>query len=310
MTDLHDADEGFVRDLEWQLRTEVRRNQRFGSIKKPSRLPGVARTVVLILLCAATGYAAAVTVERFENAKKKELMKVRAETALDLLRARQEVISEVIDDMTGKVNRGLVNATQLADVAFQSELVALEINRARLDLEEVELTGRSPEYALYAPVVGGRDLVSERLKIDQLASVARRRFVETQLEGIRELVREGLADAVQEGEMQMQLSRVEAETEEIVRRLELRHGYLQGDLTARQVSLEEKLTLAGERLETAKQNVALVTQNHERMVAMSADGLVSAIQMKEVELQLAQARAEERLARAELEYLEEAVRHR
>lgn len=182
--------------------------------------------------------------------------------------------------------------------------------RARLDLEEVELTGRSPEYALYAPVVGGRDLVSERLKIDQLASVARRRFVETQLEGILELVREGLADAVQEGEMQMQLSRVEAETEEIVRRLELRHGYLQGDLTARQVSLEEKLTLAGERLETAKQNVALVTQNHERMVAMSADGLVSAIQMKEVELQLAQARAEERLSRAELEYLEEAVRHR
>jgi hypothetical protein len=218
------------------------------------------------------------------------------------------MVDQLVSDMSQKAARGMVNSTQVAEIEFQAEMLGLEIDRARLDLEEVELTGRSPEYALYAPVVGRRDFVSERLKIDQLAGLARKRFVEAQLNDIRALAKEGLVNAFQEREISMQLSRVEAETNEVVRRLELRHQYLQGDLTARQVSLEEKIGLARDRLETAEQHLALVRKNHEEMVAMRAEGMVSEIQVKEVELQLAQARAEESLARAEIEYLEDAIR--
>jgi len=83
---------------------------------------------------------------------------------------------------------------------------------------------------------------------------------------------------------------------------------LKGDVTARQVSLEERLSLARDRLETAEKAVAHVTENHEEMVALKEDGMVSEVQLREVELQLVMARAEERLAGAELEYLEEAIR--
>lgn len=307
MNDLNQADNGFVRNLEWQLRSEIRRGRRFNTTASASRLPGVAKTAVLILLCAATGYAAAMTVEHFEHAHRKELLRIRAETSLEILRARRDMVDELVRDMSDKRVRGLVSATQLAEVEFQSELVEFEIDRARIDLEEVELSGRSPDDALYAPVFGGRDFVTERLQIDQLASVARSRFIEAQVAGVRELVEVGIADQVQAHEIELQLARSESETEDVVRRLELRHAYLKGDVTARQVTLSEELNLARDRLQDAETSAALVQEHYDRISAMQSDGLVPDIQVKEVELRLAEVRAEVRLARAELEYLQETL---
>lgn len=308
MNDFRKADDDFVRGLEWQLKTEVRRSQRFAPVKHRSSVPGIVRNVVLIILCAATGFAAAMTVEHFDNARKKELLKVRAETALEILQAQHEVAGEVVGEMSRQVSRGLVNRTQLAEVELQSELIGFEIDRARLDLEEVEVTGRSPNDELYAPVLGRKDFVAGRLQIDQLAARARMRLIEAESKRLRDLVGEGLVNEVQGREMDLQVARSEAQIEDVLRRLELRHAYLKGDVTARQVSLEERLSLVRDRLETAEKVVAYVTESHEEMAALQDDGMVSEVQVKEVELQVTMARAEERLARAELEYLEEAIR--
>lgn len=197
---------------------------------------------------------------------------------------------------------------ELAEVEFQSQMVGFEIDRARLDLEEVELTGRSPDDKLYAPLVERSDFVTARLQVDLLAARARTRFIEIEMTRIEELVSDGLVDAVQAREMEMQVARSEAEIEDIVHRIELRHAYLKGDLTARQVSLEERRSLARDRLAAAEKAVEIVAENHEKMAVMRDDGMVSETQLKEVEFQLITARAEARLAKAELEYLEEAIR--
>jgi len=307
MSEFKKADDDFVRGLEWQLRTEVRRSQRFAG-KRRSTVFGIARNAAVITLCAATGFAAALTVEHFENAGEKKLLKVRAETALEVLQARKKVAEEIVNDISRQASRGLVDRSQLAEVELQSELVGFEIDRARLDLEEVELTGRSPDDKPYAPVVGRRDFVTARLQVDLLAARARSRFVEAHVNRLGELARGGLADAAQRREMELQVARSEAQIEDIVRRLELRHAYLKGDLTAREVTLEERRSLARDRLAAAEKAVELVAENHEKMVAMRDDGMVSEIQLKEVEFQLVAARADARLATAELEYLEKAVR--
>jgi hypothetical protein len=308
MNEFKNADDDFVRGLEWQLRTEVRRRQRFAGLKKRSSAFGVARNAAVIILCAATGFAAAMTVEHFENAGRKELLRVRAETALEILQARQKVVGEIVNDISQQASRGMVEHAQLAEGEFQSQMVGFEIDRARLDLEEVELTGRSPDDKLYAPLVERSDFVTARLQVDLLAARARTRFIEIEMKRVEELVGDGLVDAVQAREMEMQAARSEAEIEDIVHRLELRHAYLKGDLTARQVSLEERRSLAQDRLEAAEKVVELVTENHQEMSAMRDDGMVSESQLKEVEFQLVTARAEARLARAELEYLEKAIR--
>ena len=132
--------------------------------------------------------------------------------------------------------------------------------------------------------------------------------MEAQVNRLGELASEGLADAAQGREMELQVAQSESQIEDIVRRLELRHAYLKGDLTARQVTLEERRSLARDRLAAAEKAVELMAENHEKMVAMRDDGMVSEIQVKEVEFQLVAARADVRLARAELEYLEKAVR--
>lgn len=308
MSEFKKADDDFVRGLEWQLRTEVRRRQRFAGLKRRSSVFGVARNAAVIILCAATGFAAALTVEHFENAGERKLLRVRAETALEVLQARKKVAEEIVNDISRQASRGLVDRFQLAEVGLQSELVGFEIDRARLDLEEVELTGRSPDDKPHAPVVERRDFVTARLQIDLLAARARSRFMEAQVNRLGELAREGLADAAQGREMELQVAQSESQIEDIVRRLELRHAYLKGDLTARQVTLEERRSLARDRLAAAEKAVELMEENHEKMVAMRDDGMISEIQLKEVEFQLVAARADARLARAELEYLEKAVR--
>jgi len=258
MSEFTKADDDFVRGLEWQLRTEVRRRRRFAGLKRRSSVFGVARNAAVIILCAATGFAAALTVEHFENAGEKKLLRVRAETALEVLQARKKVAEEIVNDISRQASRGLVDRFQLAEVELQSELVGFEIDRARLDLEEVELTGRSPDDKPHAPVVGRRDFVTARLQIDLLAARARSRFMEAQVNRLGELASEGLADAAQGREMELQVAQSESQIEDIVRRLELRHAYLKGDLTARQVTLEERRSLARDRLAAAEKAVELM----------------------------------------------------
>ena len=58
-----------------------------------------------------------------------------------------------------------------------------------LDLEEVKASGEAPRDELYAPVVGGRDFVSERLEIEKRMLEARSGFapnrIERQLKKVR-----------------------------------------------------------------------------------------------------------------------------
>lgn len=301
----HAPDPGFINGLERQLTSELRRRRRFGPAERSAGLKRIIRTSILLVSCAAAGVAAAKTVEHLESAKRRALHVARAETAVELSRARQGVFQDMLEEVRQRVEAGLMHADELVDAVFQSKLLEYELERAGLDLEEVRVTGEAPDNELYAPVRGGRDFVTERLNIEYQKAVTREEYIKASLARIEKLVEDGLVDQVEALQMRPEVDMAAEERAGIQGRIDLRKAFLAGDLTAGQVSLRRMVHDARARLQTAESIYHTAAAELEEVKKANADGLVSAHEVKQAEYQMISARAEFRLAKLELELLEE-----
>jgi hypothetical protein len=303
----HEPDSVFISGLERQLASELRRQRRFGPVERTWGLKRVVKSSVLILLCLATGVAAAKTVEHFESARRKALLQARVETAMEVIQARMAVAREIVRMMEERVEAGIVHPRELAEAVHQSDLLKYELERARLDMEEVDLSSQAPSDELFASLPGGRDFVTERLRVESRVVSAKKKRLEAWTARMRKLVEAGLANASETLQLDMQAGKISEALEDVERRLRLREAFLSGELTARQAGLRQMLQRAGTRLQTAERVLEEAEAQFKEASEANARGLVSSIEVKQAEHQLVSARAEQRLARMELELLEEAL---
>lgn len=301
----HAPDPGFINSLEQQLTSELRRRRRFGPADRSTGLKRFIRTAILIVSCTVAGVAAAKTVEHLESSRRKALNMARAETAMELARARKEMVRDMLQQVEQRVEAGLLSADELADNVLQSELVHLELKKAWLDLEEVSATGEAPADELYAPVQGKRDFVTERLCIEYQRTAAIEAHLKARMVHTEKLMEEGLVSRAETLDLRTQLERAAEECTGIQGRIDLRTEFLAGDLTARQVSLRQMLHDAKVRLEIAENIYHTVSVQLEEAKKANADGLIHEHEVKQAEYQMISARAEYRIAKLELVLLEE-----
>lgn len=95
-----------------------------------------------------------------------------------LAATRLELAQAQHTDVTNKIKVGVLAASALS--AAQAELRTMEAAamRARLNVEEIKATAIPPRDDLNAPLVGGRDFVSQRIQLD--LAVAQGRLTATE----------------------------------------------------------------------------------------------------------------------------------
>ena len=263
------------------------------------------RTAVLFITCIVAGVAAAKTFDVIEDSRRKALLLARVETNLELVQARRKVAEEMRRRVEERVKAAVVSPRDLAEAAFQSGLLEYEEEKIRLDLEEVRLSGREPRDELCAPLQGGRDFVTERLRIEHKVSSAKRERLGERSARVRKLAEDGLVHQSEMTRLEGDLAKIDAELEDIQKRIDLREAFLSGEMTARQVGIRRMLEGAGARLAAADEASRAAAARLERVSGLRKDGMASAADLREAEHQLVSARAEQRLAAIELELLEE-----
>jgi hypothetical protein len=301
----HEPDLEFVCGLERQLTSELRRRQRFGPIERSAGLRRFMRTSILLVVCAASGVAAAKTVGHLESSRRKALHLARAEASIEQLQARRRVAQGIIEEVKERVEAGIIHSDELAEAVFQSAQLDYELEKAKLDLEEVNLTSEAPSNELFAPLHGGRDFVSERLQMTYLQINSRKEHIEARLAGITKLVEAGLVQEAETISIQAGLERLAEELEDIEFQLDLRKDFLSDELTAREVALRQMIQKARSRFETTERIYKAAAAQLGEISKAHDDGLVPALEVKQAEHQMISARAEYRLAKIELELLEE-----
>jgi hypothetical protein len=299
-----EPDSQFVDRLEWQLASEFRRISRL----KPA--PGkvaVPRYVVALGLAAGVlllGVAATKAADLIKDSWRKKIEVARLETEVKIKTAFLELKKEWSAQIENKRALGLISNEETLTSKSASQEAAAELDRAIIDLEEVKASGEAPRNELYAPLVGGRDFVSERLEVEkkswQFAMDLRRERIEPTLRHRFEL---GLIAKSDLDDVLAWLSIDEAGIKDIENRLALRRRFLTGEISAGELEIQTRISAAEKNLREAQSEIDIVGEGLEAFRAKEAVGLIPNSVVKAAQLSLDAAQAKADLALQEIEIL-------
>lgn len=302
MNDNIGPDPGFLERLEWQLASEVRRRRRSIFASRRRRARSYAARLVTVLMLVSAGYGAAVAARHYRDSSEKRLLVAEADAAIVLAGARVSLLEDFTGDLAKEVAAGTADPTNLAVSRMELSQAGRDLERARLNRLEIEYTGQPARDQLSAPPAGGRDFVSERLRLELEAQDDRLRVIRDSLKQAESDAAAGRSHVGWVESLRQELLLAEKVREPLEFRLELRASYLSGRRTAQEVSALAKLAQARARLEAAKARSAMISSFAESL--RKSGGTTSPTEVRLAEFETLAAGVEERLARLEVEHLE------
>jgi len=300
MNAIHRPDAEFVGNLERELRLTIRRQGRFG--KGPSapvmvmrRLRWTTGLVALAAMC--IGSAATFAVTHRLRAQTADLIIARAEAHLEFASARLELFLEELQETESRAAAGIIEPEQLDQMQLELAHVEAEAAARTLDVEEARITGRDPDNSLSAPLLRGRDFVSERLELQRTLVAARAAMLDKQASKYESDWQQSAAIAREQEATRAALASMDG-------RLVLRQDYLSGARTARQVELAQMRWSIEPQREMSTRRVNELQQQLDRMRALVEAGLASRAEARAVEMAFRAAVLQLDLAELEMQILE------
>ena len=299
----YEPDNQFVDRLEWQLSSEFRRANRLktssGKIAVSRRMVAIAITIGILM----TGVAVTKAADYIKESWQKKIEMARVETEVELKKVQLESIREIASDIKARVSNGLIREDEYQAMKIAVKKAELDFKKSQLNLEEVKMSGEIPRNELYAPLVSGRDFVSERLELDKMEIELEIYLISRHLKRIKKLTEEGLIQDHELDQVMTVIANQEAHLDKIQQRLDLRSSFLEGEITAREVEIESRLTAAENHLHHAQSKVDSLEQQLTRFQALEARGAITRSENRQLEFALDAAQAELKLAVLEMDVL-------
>ena len=304
MSDRFEPDTQFVDRLEWQLKSEFRRREHLKPA--PGRI-AVPRSVAVLGLAAGfllLGVAATKAADLIKDSWRRKIEVARLETEVKIKTAFLEFKKKWSAQTENKFVLGLISEEENLAVRATTDSAAAELERARLDLEEAKISGEAPRNELYAPLVGGRDFVGERLEIEKNMhridqDLRRDRIVPS----LRRRVELGVVPKSDLDNVLGWLSVDEAGIGDIETRLSLRRRFLAGEISASELEIQARMSAAEKDLREALSELDIVKPGLEHLRAQEDAGIVPNSVVKAAELVLDKAQAKADLALQQIEIL-------
>jgi hypothetical protein len=303
MTKTYEPDTRFVERLEWQLASEYRRANRLKPSSGKVAVPRLMVVVALLVGVLTTGVAVIKAAEYIKDSWRKSLEIARVGTEVQLKEAHLESTRELASRAESLASLGLIREEESQVLKLGVEKAALDLDRSLLNLDEVKASGVAPRDELYAPVVGGRDFVSERLKI-QIKDVERDlELLGSRLGRSKQLVEVGAISGGDLDQIQAEIAARKAMIDETRKRIDLRKRYVAGEITAQEVEIGDRMAVAEKSMLQAQTKVDSLMKQLERSQAQEAVGMVSPRETSQLRYALDAAQAELKLAAVEVDVL-------
>ena len=237
----HQPDPGFVSNLEWQVRTALRREQRF-SEPVHSRSGGRMQIAALVLVSALLGAGGVVVKDEVQGARQKELLLAQVTADVRLAAAQRDLIRDRLAEAQRMHDDGTVSDRTLREAQLQARQADLHLARLQLNEEEIRASGKAPDDGVAAPLVNGRDFVSERLTLEASMLSEQRSLAREQLRRAEDLRDAGMIAADQASQEEMQVRRMDAQLQQLTTRMDLRRQVLAGALSGKEAQRQVELT--------------------------------------------------------------------
>jgi len=298
MSDRHVPDPEFVARLEGEIRGAVRRREAFGGAAGPRRRSSAARwgfagaALVVAMLLGASGVLLA---QELQGASERDLHRLSAEVQLELAQAEEQDAQTRLGEVERLHEASAASEEELARARMELAEARAERERRVLDLLETRETGEPPRRDLTAPRPGGRDFVTERLRID--LDLATRRTTECE-QACARLEALGQAGMVSEDDREhtgTELKVAQSRKWIVAQRLELRRAFVAGKLERRRVELLAMQAEVRATTQIADARLAEVRKKLQTSRALAEAGIASSQSVWELQTTVKRLEAEARL---------------
>ena len=285
MTSMHAPTPEFERYLEWQVTTALRRQDRFA---RPSAIRSHAylAAVPIVLLSALIGAGGVMAAGRRQQNQEKQLLSVQQQGELQLAEMQVSVAQKSLEDTKRRADTGIAPPDDLAAAERVLRAAMLDLQRVKLSVEEVQLSGRAAQDDVTAPLVHARDFVLERAQLDQQLLAAAAAEAEKHAETVKKRFDAGLAAQVDLLEAQTALMRQLNDLNAIKEKMALRQRFISGDVSA-EVATRQRLVIAAQyelryaeaALDLAAQRASQIDRQKQLGVAGDMDVLKARLEM-------------------------------
>ena len=307
MDSRHEPDPSFIDHLEWQVGRELRRRSRRVGLSPRLR---TARTVGLMVGSVALGAATMGVSQQLQDSWRKELVEARLSAQVQLTEQRLEMLRGAAESSRRQLGLGMIGEREVAQIELQLAQTELDGQVVLLQLEEVRRSGREPLSELSAPLVAGRDFVSEKKNVQR--ELVRRHLDVAQAEAARMRRRAALGTA---GELDVQpldlaVAELEFQLQAYDRRLVIRRAYLASEISAAEAELQGLEVEAENRLVLLDRRGELLQLQMAQVESRVAVGIMSQLDATPMRTQISEHEAQRRLAEAELQILRRELERR
>lgn len=295
----------FVDRLEWQIRSEVRRRERFASPRRPLWRRRGLRTAAVVVLSVLVGWTGATAAQEVSQRRQRQLLELQSQSELEMAQLQLRFAVERLGEMQRLADAGSIGEEQLVRARFERGFLQRHVTALELDLDELRATGSPPRHDLVAPLVSGRDLVRERLELRLEDMRSQRSQAAAEVARFQGGVDAGTVEPFEVLYRRIRLNEVDREIALVRRSLALRDQFLSGELDEAAVRARRELLEARLDAERAADEVEIAGARMQHIDEIPISAEDGDLQRLSVRYQLEIAQARQRMADLRLRALRE-----
>ncbi len=304
MSSRHEPDPRFLEHLEWQLESDRRRRASFGEPTDNLRKRRNIKMITIVLCSVLTGVMATATTNHLQDVAQGRLYLAQAEVQLQLADSRLELARKNLEFLKQRIAVGVIKKEE-GDRA-EADLVRQEIDKQRLELdfEETLASHRQPRNELSAPLVNGRDFVTERLSLSLKSWKNTMAESRGEAERIRRLVEAGLVQAEESRFAHDAEAQFQRRVDDLKKKIGFRTAFLRGEIPAEKVDLMALVTEAEYKVNRYEILAARAGEEYAFTEKRHQAGVVTTVELDQARFNLESYEAQLKLARLELEIIQ------
>jgi hypothetical protein len=304
MSGAHNPREEFVNQLEHHLRADLRRRDL--AARAHTWMPRsrgaltLAIATVAVASLAVGGGVVAVAYETRLSEQRDQLLGNFEQRAI-FAKQRLALATQQLREMEWRVSVGTEPQESVLDARFKVSEAEAELKSIELNLGEIRATGREPISALSAPLISGRDFVSERLRVEMSVPAAALEREKVLAQAVRSRFEVGLANATDVDTAETRTIELVSAVEVFQRKLGIRQTFLKGGVPAAVADLRGLEAESDLRRTALTRRIDLVRRRVRDLQSRIEVGTANPLNLAEAEMRLQELQLE--MSRTEYDLL-------
>jgi outer membrane protein TolC len=296
MRDKHAPHDEFVNRLQSTLGHEVRRRNALAGGSRgwlPRFELKTAVTVAALMLGSmAIGGAVVAAAYQAHNAEQRDQLAAGYERRLDLAKRRLALAEQQLGVAEGQVSTGLGTIEGVLDARLKIAEAQSALRVLDLQIAEIRLTSREPVTDISAPLVSGRDFVTERLTIERTVPLTALEVEQRRLKAAEQKVQMGVSDPADVDVSRTRLLELQAGLETFDRKLDIRQRFLKKEYDAAMADLKMLEAEAEQRRKALLPRISLAQKMVQRVEQQVQVGMAQPVQRTEAQLRVMELQVE------------------